>query len=261
MTTTPMLTVLGEDRHWWFATRTRAILAFLDRYAGATHDMRILDVGCGAANMTHHLRHYGQVIGVDNNPRPLEIARERGLEAYEGAADELPFEDGRFDLVTLLDTVEHVPAEDRVFEECLRVLRSPKPKAGQPGGRLLVTVPAFMFLWSRNDVINMHQRRYTAPELKAKLQRHGFRVLRVSYNNSFLFPLAAALILLRRGRAEPELASPHFDEDAYQVEMEPAPPLLNGALTEVGKLEVKLLRRVNLPVGTSIIAIAEKASS
>jgi len=260
MTSTPMLTVLEEDRHWWFATRTRAILAFLDRYVGPGQDLRILDVGCGAANMTHHLRHYGRVIGVDNNPRPLEIARQRGLEAYEGTADALPFEDGEFDLVALLDTVEHVPAEDRVFEECLRVLCKPQPATGRPGGKLLVTVPAFMFLWSKNDVINMHQRRYTAPELKAKLERHGFKVLRISYNNSFLFPPAAALILLRRGRAEPELASPHFDDDAYQVEMEPAPPLLNSVLTGVGKAEVALLRRVNLPVGTSIIAIAEKAS-
>jgi SAM-dependent methyltransferase len=260
VTSTPMLTVLEEDRHWWFATRTRAILAFLDRYVGAGRDLSILDVGCGAANMTHHLRHYGRVIGVDNNPRPLEVARQRGLEAYEGAADELPFEDGRFDLVTLLDTAEHVPDEDRVFEECRRVLAGSRPEQGQSDGRLLVTVPAFMFLWSKNDVINMHRRRYTAPELRAKLERHGFKVLRISYNNSFLFPLAAALILLRRGRAEPELASPHFDEDAYQVEMEPAPPLLNGVLTQVGKAEVALLRHANLPVGTSIIAIAEKAA-
>jgi SAM-dependent methyltransferase len=261
VTTTPMLTVLEEDRHWWFATRTRAILAFLDRYVGPGRALRILDVGCGAANMTHHLRHYGQVIGVDNNPRPLDVARQRGLEAYEGAADELPFEDGRFDLVALLDTVEHVPAEDRVFEECRRVLVGPQPEQGLPGGKLLVTVPAFQFLWSKNDVINMHQRRYTAPELKDKLQRHGFNALRISYNNSFLFPLAAALILLRRGRAEPDLASPHFDEDAYQVEMEPAPPLLNGLLTQVGKAEVALLRHANMPVGTSIIAVAEKMSS
>jgi SAM-dependent methyltransferase len=256
-----MLTVLEEDRHWWFATRTRAILAFLDRYAGSNPDARILDVGCGAANMTHHLRHYGRVIGVDNNPRPLEVARQRGLEAYEGAADNLPFEEGSFDLVALLDTVEHVPDEDRAFEECRRVLRAPQPGEGQPGGKLLITVPAFMFLWSRNDVLNMHQRRYTAPELKARLQRHGFKVLRISYNNSFLFLPSAALILLRRGRAEPELASPHFDEAAYQVEMEPAPPLLNRVLTGVGKAEVALLRRVNLPVGTSIIAIAEKTSA
>ncbi len=272
-----MLTLLEEDRHWWFATRTRAILAFLDRYvarpesvpagggggaepsAEPARGLRILDVGCGAANMTHHLRHYGQVIGVDNNPRPLEVARRRGLEAYQATAEDLPFEDGRFDLVALLDTVEHVPAEERVFAECRRVLRGPRPGEGG-GGKLLVTVPAFMFLWSKNDVINMHQRRYSAPELRAKLEQHGFRVLRISYSNFFVFPLAAALIFLRRGRAEPDLASPHFDDDAYQVEMEPTPPLLNSLLNGVGRLEAALLRHVTLPVGTSIVAIAEKVA-
>jgi SAM-dependent methyltransferase len=258
MPSTPMLTALDEDSHWWFATRTRAILAYLDRYVGPGKGLRVLDIGCGAANMTHHLRHYGDVIGVDTNPRPLEIARQRGLEAYQGTADDLPFEDGTFDLVTLLDTVEHVPAEQQAFEECGRVLRGPDIAGGRGGGKLLVTVPAFMFLWSQNDVINMHQRRYTVPELKAKLKQHGFRVLRISYNNFFVFPLAAGIILLRRGRAEPKLASPHFDEDVYQVEMEPASPIVNTLLTDVGKLEVGLLRRVDLPWGTSIIAIAEK---
>lgn len=258
MSSTPMLIMLEEDRHWWFASRTRALLAYLDRYFGPGQGRRVLDVGCGAANMAHHLRHYGEVVGVDNNPRPLEVARQRGLDARLGSADALPFGDGEFDLVALLDTVEHVPAEDKVFAECHRVLRGPDTESGRGGGKLLVTVPAFMFLWSRNDVLNMHQRRYTAAELRAKLERHGFRVLRISYNNFFIFPLAAALILLRRGRAEPKLASPHFDEDAYQVEMEPASPLVNAVLTAVGQLEVALLRHMNLPWGTSILAIAEK---
>ncbi len=256
MTSTPMLTVLEEDKHWWFASRTRAILAYLDRYVGAGRSLRVLDVGCGAGNMMHHLSHYGQVIGVDNNPKPLEVALQRGLDVRQGSADALPFGDAEFDLLTVLDTVEHVPAESQVFEECRRALRG--PEGSQRGGRLLVTVPAFMSLWSRNDVINMHQRRYTVAELRGKLEAHGFRVLRISYNNFFVFPLAALLILLRRGRAEPELASPHFDEDAYQVEMEPASPALNAFLTFVGKVEVALLRRVSLPFGTSIIAIAEK---
>jgi ubiquinone/menaquinone biosynthesis C-methylase UbiE len=251
MASTPMQTLLEEDHHWWFATRTRAILAYLDRYLGPAKGCRVLDVGCGAANMTHHLRHYGQVVGVDNNPKPLVVARERGLEAYEGSATGLPFEDGEFDLVTLLDTAEHVPDDEQVFAECRRVLR--------PGGKLLVTSPAFMFLWSNNDRINMHQRRYTTGELTEKLTRQGYRMLRVSYTNFFVFPLAAALILLRRGRAEPELASPHFDPDAYQVEMEPAPPLLNSLLMGLGKVEVALLRRMRLPFGTSVIAIAERA--
>ena len=123
---------------------------------------------------------------------------------------------------------------------------------------LVVTVPALMWLWSHNDVINAHQRRYTRAELNQKLTRHGLRVLAASYNNFFLFPMAAGLILARRGRAEPELASPHFDDDAYQVEMEPAPPGMNGVLTGVGKVEAGLVKRVALPIGTSIICLAER---
>jgi ubiquinone/menaquinone biosynthesis C-methylase UbiE len=271
MASTPMLVVLEEDCHWWFATRTRAILAFLDGYVGTGRNRHVLDVGCGAANMTHHLRHYGEVVGVDNNPRPLIVARQRGLKTYEGTADDLPFGDGVFDLVTLLDTVEHVPDQDCVFEECRRVLVRPGVPAPhsdhaqtdhvpgcKTGGKLLVTVPAFMFLWSQNDEVNHHQRRYTRQELAGKLEQHGFKVLRISYSNFFVFPLAAALILLRRGRAEPKLASPHVDEDAYQVEMEPAPPLLNILLNGIGRIEAAILRYVDLPVGTSIIAIAER---
>jgi hypothetical protein len=141
------------------------------------------------------------------------------------------------------------------------VLRDPDLQTGEAGGKLLVTVPAFTFLWSNNDVLNRHQRRYTAPELSERLTQHGFKVLRISYNNFFVFPLAALLILLRRGRAEPQLASPHFDEAAYQVEMEPASPLVNRILTAVGRLEARLLRLAPLPFGTSLIAIAERTSA
>ena len=253
MPPTPMLTLLEEDKHWWFATRTRAILAYLDRCVGAGRDRRVLDVGCGAGNMAHHLAHYGRVVGVDNNRRPLAVARQRGLDVQEGLAQDLPFGDEEFDLVALLDTVEHVPDEGEmaVFRECWRVLK--------PGGRLLVTVPAFMWLWSHNDVLNAHQRRYTVAELRGKLSAAGFRTLRGSYNNFLVFPLAAALILLRRGaKAEPDLASPHFDDEAYQVEMEPVPPLVNAVLNVVGWLEAQLLKLTSLPVGTGVILIAEK---
>ena len=247
---TPMIETLEEDRHWWFATRTRAILAFLDRYAGPDGYPLILDVGCGAANMTHHLRRYGQVFGVDSNSRPLVVARQRGLEAALGSAEHLPFPDEAFDLVALLDTVEHVPAEGQVLAECRRVLR--------PGGRLLVTAPAFQFLWSHNDVVNLHQRRYTARGLKGRLAAQGFRPLRVSYAHFILFPAAVGLILLRRGRVEPQLASPHAGDDAYQVEMEPAAPPVNRLLAAVGQVEAALLRRVTLPWGTSVIALAAR---
>ncbi len=250
MPTTNMQIVLEEDKHWWFASRTRAILGLLDRFLPPDPQRLVLDIGCGAGNMAHHLAHYGRVTGVDPNPKPLRVAQARGLDVREGSADALPFADASFGLVALLDTVEHVPNEAGVFAECLRVLR--------PGGHLLITVPALMALWSQNDVLNAHQRRYTAAELASKLQQQGFHVLHKSYNNFFIFPLAAGLILLRRGRAEPKLASPHFDDEAYQVEMEPASPLVNTVLTGVGKVEAALVRRLALPIGASIICLARK---
>jgi len=250
---TPVLTVLEEDRHAWFAGRTRAILKYLDAEIGprpAGQARRILDIGSGAGNMAHHLAHYGHVIGIDTNGRPLAVAAQRGLDVLQSTGDLLPFPDNSFDLVALFDTVEHIPGERDVFAECRRVLK--------PGGKLIVTVPAFMWLWSYNDEINAHQRRYTAPELKQKLTASGFRVNRLSYNNFFLFPMVAAVRFLRPYK--PDLESPHLtqDEDVYQVEMEAIPEPANTILHLIGWLEAELLARINLPVGVSVLCVAEK---
>lgn len=253
---TPMLVQIEEDRHWWFATRTRAILALLDKYAvggdqPGKDGRTVLDVGAGAGNMMHHLAHYGEVMGLEYNPRPIPIAQQRGFDVRQGSAAAIPFPDGSFDLVALLDTVEHIPDEMAVFGETFRVTK--------PGGWMIVTVPALMWLWSQNDVVNLHQRRYSTAELAQKLETAGWRLPFCSYNFTLIFPLSAGLIVGRRwlGR-EPQMESPHFDDGAYQVEMEPAPPWLNSLLEGVGKVEVALLRRMRLPVGTSIIAVAQK---
>lgn len=242
---------IEEDNHWWFAGRTWSLLNMLDRVVARDGEKRVLDIGCGAGNMFHHLGRYGSVTGVDNNPRPLAVARERGYDVREASGEELPLDDDTFDLVALLDTVEHCEDDLAVLREAYRVTA--------PGGILVVTVPAFMWLWSHNDELNAHYRRYTTRELKEKLVRVGFRVVRATYNNFALFPAAAGLILLRRGaRQEPELGSPHFDDESYQVEMEPAPPLVNTILKGVTWTESQVLRWLNLPAGTSIIAIARK---
>ena len=246
-----MPTEIEEDKHWWFAGRTWSLLNMIDRVVEPDGSKQVLDIGCGAGNMFHHLSRYGSVVGVDNNPKPLIIARERGYDVRQGLAEDLPLDDDAFELVALLDTVEHCDDEMAILRECYRVCT--------PGGHLVVTVPAFMWLWSHNDVLNDHKRRYTTQELGEKLGQVGFRINRMTYNNFFVFPMAAPLVLLRRGTdQEPELGSPHFDDESYQVEMEPAPPLLNTILSGVTWTESQVLRWANLPVGTSIICIAEK---
>jgi len=242
---------LNEDKHWWFASRTRALFSMMDGLV-AGRDNRILDVGCGAGNMFHHLSRYGAVVGLESNPKPVVVARERGYEVHLGRAEDMPFSDQSFDLVAALDVIEHCEDDRRVLRECQRVCR--------PGGFIAVTTPAFQWLWSRNDEINHHYRRYSGRELAAKLDEAGFRVRRLAYNNFFIFPMAAALIVLRqKGTDAPELATPDTDEEAYQVEMEPTSPPVNTALTLIGRLEATLLRWVSLPLGTGIICVAERA--
>jgi methionine biosynthesis protein MetW len=241
----------SEDKHWWFASRTRALLAMMDPILPG-RDLRLLDVGCGAGNMIHHLSRYGQVKGVEIDPRPVAIAHQRGYDVDQGDATQgLAYDDASFDTVSALDVIEHNEDDMSILREMHRVLK--------PGGHAVITVPAFMWLWSHNDDINAHLRRYTVGELRRRLQEAGFRIRRMTYNNFFVFPMAVALIVLRRGSdSEPELASHHLSQDEYQVEMEPASPPVNAVLTVVGWVEAQLLRLLSLPVGTSIIAIAEK---
>lgn len=250
---TPVLTVLDEDRHAWFAARTRAIQKYLDAEIGAApagSNRQILDIGCGAGNMAHHLAHYGHVTGMDFNPRPLVVAQERGLGIVNASGSEIPFPDASFDLVACLDTIEHIPDEIAVLSEVKRVLK--------PGGKVIITVPAFMWLWSYNDEINDHQRRYTVMDLEQKLELNGLHVNRISYNSFFLFPPIAAIRLLRP--YNPGLESPSLtaDADVYQVEMEPIPEPVNSVLHGVGWLEAELLQRTRLPFGVSIICVAQK---
>ncbi len=246
----PIPDQIEEDEHWWFRSRTLMINTFMHQTLPQTTGLSILDIGCGAGNMIHHLSHYGQVKGIDVDPRPVTQARLRGYDVDQfDATQPYPFDDHSFDLITVFDVIEHVKADRAILEEAHRVLK--------PGGHIIITVPAFTFLWSNNDVKNHHQHRYTIGELKTKLNQANFRLIRASHNNFFIFPLAAPLIMLRRGK-EPELASHLMDENEYQVEMEPASPMVNKILTIVGQVEAGLARVVNLPFGTSMIAIGQK---
>ena len=130
--------MIEEDRHWWFAGRTWSLLKMLDRVVPPDGQKRVLDVGCGAGNMIHHLARYGPMVGVDNNPKPLAIARQRGYDVREGQAEALPFNGGSFELVTLLDSLEHCQEDLTVLPECQRVCA--------PGGIVVITMPALMWL-------------------------------------------------------------------------------------------------------------------
>ncbi|GIW10239.1 MAG: methyltransferase [Dehalococcoidia bacterium] len=245
-----VLSLLPEDQHWWFASRTRALEAVLRPLAQhVAAGWRVLDLGCGAGNMRHHLAPYGEVVGCDPHRGALAVAVERHCRVLQADAQALPFADQTFDLVAALDVIEHCPDDRAALGEAYRVLR--------PGGWAVLTVPAFSWLWTYNDVINRHYRRYTAGQLRARLEAAGFAVERLSFTNCLIFPVAAPRLLLRGERVRPPLSAPITD-GAYQVEMEPAPPLLNAMLEQVGKVEATLVRWADLPVGTGLLALARR---
>lgn len=236
-------TYRSEQSHWWFVGRRTLLLDQLEQMYGGRDDLRILDVGCGTGLNMHYLSKYGEVTGADASPAGLSFARERGHQSLVMAPIEhLPFEDNTFDLVTALDVMEHLDDDLAGFREIERVLK--------PGGRALVLVPAYMFLWSLQDEVSHHRRRYVARRLREVIERSGLQVQRITYANTFLFPIIfiGRLTLKVVRRYKPEIEN----ENALH------PGWSNGLLRTIFQAEAPLLRRVNAPFGVSIMAIASK---
>src|SRR5689334_3739322 len=208
-----------DDRHWWYRGRRRIIQAELDRLP-LPPGGRVLDAGCGSGRTLEELGRYGEVFGIELDPGAAGVARARGCgEVREGRLEELPWEDGFFDLITCLDVIEHTPDDRVTLGELRRVCR--------PGGFLLVTVPAYQSLWSQHDEANHHFRRYGRRTLRAAALDSGWRVHRVTSFNSLLFAPAAAVRVAQRWR-------PSSD---YKPDLTLGPSWLNSVLERPLALE------------------------
>lgn len=230
----------AEERHWWYRGRRRvlhAVLAHLPLPARA----RILDAGCGSGRNMVELARYGTVTGVELSDQAIAIARARGAgEVLQGSLESLPLATSSFDLGVCLDVIEHLDDDRGALRELRRVIA--------PGGHLIVTVPAYQWLWSGHDVVNEHRRRYTRKSLLAVAQEGGWHCERVTYFNSILLPLAAAARTLERLRRE-------VPEQSLDLWLPPAP--LNALLERPLGLEAALLGRNghSLPAGLSLLAV------
>jgi SAM-dependent methyltransferase len=233
-----------EESHWWHRGRRRIIESFVreicKNFAGRRP--RILDVGCGTGGNLSLLAQFGDAEGVDVSPDALEFCRERGLENVKlGAAEELPYEHGRFDLVTALDVIEHLDDDVEGLREIRRVLK--------PDGRLLIFVPTFMFLWGVQDDVSHHRTRYRLPELVRAVEKAGFEVERATYANiTFFLPILLGRQLMRFARMKTE------SENNINV------PALNGIFASIFGAESKVLRYLNLPFGVSGLCVARVRS-
>lgn len=233
-----------EQSHWWHIGRRKILAGFVEEICRQVTDRRprILDVGCGTGANLLMLSKYGDAEGVDVSQDALAFCHERGLDKVRlGAAEELPYEDNTFDLVTAFDVVEHMDDDLAGLREMQRVLR--------PGGRVLLFVPTFMFLWGLQDDVSNHRRRYRLPQLRRVLEQAGFEIERSTYANITFF--APILLIRKLMRLTGTKAS---SENNINVSA------LNGILGRVFGAEGTVLRYLNLPFGVSGLCVARKAA-
>ncbi len=227
-----------DSTHWWYRARRDILHDYLARYGDLPRDARILEIGCGTGHNLPMLARFGRVDAIEIDPAAGAIAAERlGRPVGTAPLPELAgVEPGAYDLIAVLDVVEHI-ADDvaalRAMGERLR-----------PGGKILIAVPAHQWLWSAHDVVNHHYRRYGKRTLTAAIERAGLRPVRMRWFNSILFPLAAA------ARIAGKLTGRDDADDA------PPPKPLNKLFETIFRLERHLVGRVPMTPGVSIVALA-----
>ncbi|MFW5696980.1 MAG: class I SAM-dependent methyltransferase [Fimbriimonadaceae bacterium] len=235
-----------EDNYWWFVSRRRLALRLLKR-AGISEGL-ILDAACGTGAVTEQLADLGKTVGVDISDHAFKFIQERAdrgalgqVSLVKGDVQNLPLRGDQFEAAVSLDTLEHVQNDGAGAAELFRTLK--------PGGRLVVNVPAFRWLFGPHDVALMHHRRYTKAELRRLLEGAGFKVELLSYSVYLLFPVVLAVRLLERRRGGGRISLPNV------------PGWLNRWLIYIMDYEGWLMTKVSLPFGSSVVAVAVKPES
>jgi SAM-dependent methyltransferase len=235
---------LGRS-YWWLQGKYRVLQDVLRRArVPGNGRARVLDLGCGPGNMLDLLGEHGDVFGSDYSADALDFCRRRAYRRlFRADFHHLPLRESAFDLITCCDVLEHLNDDARALVELRRALR--------PGGLLLVTVPAFQFLWGDHDTLYGHQRRYRAPELRRRLSEAGFEVQRLTYfEPAYLVPLW----LYRRVKARLARGEGLARRDDFVA----LPGPLNALLARLIAAERFPLRLIDFPFGVTLLALARR---
>ena len=233
-----------EQTYWWHVGKRALVTRLLRRWLAPNGPVEILDVGGGTGATLLALRQFGPAAGCDVAPEAVQYSRERGLADVVHQPDpaRLPFADGRFDVVTAFDMIEHVDDDVAMLKEMARVLK--------PGGTVFLTVPSFPALWSVHDESAHHKRRYRRKELLARLAAAGFEPRHVTYFDMFLLPLIVPVRWLRDRIVRPKEVTSDFHLKL--------PRWLNAVFLAIFVSEWPILKFMPLPVGLSLCCLARK---
>lgn len=231
-----------EDRYWWYRGVRALLRAWLARYASP--NAQLLDAGCGTGANLQLLQAYGNARGVDISEQAIEFCLGRDIAPAQlalASVSELPFPNDFFDLAISFEVICNIPDDQRAFSELARVLK--------PGGRVIIQVPAYQYLWSKHDVAVGHQRRYSARQVRHKLARAGLSIERLTHANALMCPVIATRRVLQRA----------FDRTpTVHSDLAPLPRALNTLLSALYLLEMQWVARADLPFGVSLVVLAQK---
>ena len=231
-----------EDKHWWFVARRQIIQSVLSALK-LPEGARILDVGCGTGGNLAMLQTFGVVsaMEMDDDARQMANARQLAHVSPGRLPDGLLFPEQRFDLIVMLDVLEHIEDDVASLAELKSRLTA--------NGRIVLTVPAFQALWGPHDVMHHHKRRYRAAHLQDVARASGLITEYISYYNLWLFPLVALVRLMQR-------FLPVKEQQALKLPVDG----LNTLLTKIFASEQRLIPRRTLPFGVSLVAVLKSAA-
>jgi ubiquinone/menaquinone biosynthesis C-methylase UbiE len=231
-----------EETHWWYSALHRLVFQALEAELPDWRDKQILDVGCGTGAILKRLGNPERNVGIDLAPEAISFCQQRGLNnVRHGDICALPFTDASFDAVICSSVIYHEWVGDvaTAVREMRRVLR--------PSGVLVINVPAFRFLHSAHDDAVMTARRFRKAEIRELLSTQDFKIRRLTYWTALLFPLAVAARIFGGSKMGRDFES----TDSWSQRV----------LGQVMKLELGLLRRISMPFGVALLAVARKSGN
>ncbi len=233
-----------EKHYWWHKGKLDLLKSLHENYVEKRQDLEILEIGCGTGEVLKLLDKWGNVTGVDFSQEAVDACRKRGFKNLIcGDVNEIDFKgkENSFDLVVCLDVLEHIQDDVKTMKITYKLLK--------PGGIFIVAVPAYKFLWSTHDEALHHRRRYHSLEIKQKIKDSGFKLLKHTHFVALLFfPIAAV-----------RLMSNFVRRTAYpKTHYVPISKKLNDLFSYFLKIESKLIEKLYLPFGTTLVVVAKK---
>ncbi len=237
-------TAAAEDTHYWFRGLRRNAELLISGALTERRAMQIIDCGAGTGRNLDWLSRFGAAVGVELTPLAISVGRSKGRRLVRGTVTALPFPSESAGLVTSFDVLYCLDdeSERRALQEMWRVLT--------PGGLALINAAALDILRGSHSTLTHEVRRYTKARLRSRLESAGFRVERLTYTNMTLFPPALAI------RGVERLTGRAAEPSEQDLSVPPAP--VNTLLDICLNIESMWLSKLNLPIGTSVMALARK---